>query len=732
MQEQSNLIYEQLQQQISQLIEKLVFQDSDEKISQDISVAINNLNILNTQIQKEYDELKRLSEWKRFTIAFYGETNAGKSTLIEALRLLLKEPTKLENQRQFKIQAEKSGLTQDSFDKIRQTIMESEKEITELEDNLQQINQKYAESLMNAEVQIKRLTEFLEDIRDKQSFWQRIISWFIAPKEKKELTIVKQTLSDIQQEKQNETEQSERELKLLLQVKRKAESENERLLTEAEHLKQFADGQIIGDGRSDFTRDNTSFDFNYNGQEFSLIDVPGIEGDENIVRQPIGEAVKKAHAVFYITRTPRPPQTHEGEEGKKGTLEKIKEHLGDQTEVWAIYNHSVNNPRQLKVPLIGNDEREGLQALDSKLKIELGEKYCQSLVVSARPAYLGLTECVIPGSKDANEQRKFLSRFASKQEILNLSGLNDFVEKLSSSIIGDYRNKIKCSNLNKACKVLNKAIFELEELNHQFNSGRKKIRSEVKNAQAQIKVLLEQFDSGLDSSGGKIIRQFESRVGEQIYNDIEYDISNDSFKSRLKSTMESEAKLLENNIRCIIEKESQVFEEEITKIVNRTNKHLRSIVNLQNNTFALNKFDMDIKIDNGIELGSLITSAISLVTGVIALASNPVGWTIAFVGGVLALLGAVIGTVKTVIGIFSSSYKQSQQRKETDKAIRNAKSKIEPELNKILAKIKQGMHEQIQPVITELEMPLKQYESVMQVLKSAEKELQLVSQRIKY
>jgi len=242
-------------------------------------------------------------------------------------------------------------------------------------------------------------------------------------------------------------------------------------------LKEFADGQIIGDGRSDFTRDNTSFDFNYNNHEFALIVVPGIEGDESVVRTAIEEAVKKAHAIFYVTRTARPPQTHEGEKGdKKGTLEKMKEHLGAQTEVWTIYNHAVNNPRSLKQPLIGQGEKDGLRALDEKLKQELVEKYCQSLIVSARPAYLGLTECVIPGSKEANEQRKFLERFGTRDKILELSGLPNFVEKLSSEIIVDYRNKIKRSNLNKACQTLDSSICDLKALSQKFKEDRKSVK----------------------------------------------------------------------------------------------------------------------------------------------------------------------------------------------------------------------------------------------------------------
>lgn len=323
MQEDSNFIYEQVQKQINDVIQKLIVQQDSGKVAENITPAIHNLNILNQRIQKEYEELKKLSEWKRFTIAFYGETNAGKSTLIEALRLFLGEKTKLESQKQFKLLAEKSGLNQVAFDKVRQTIMESEQAIEQVQQSLNGLNQKYIEPLMHAEVEIERLQKLLDEIKSKQNLWQRIMSWFLPPKEKAELITAKQALSEIKLEQRKESAEFEDRLKTLEQDKKKAEAEDERLSQEAHKLKQFADGQIIGDGRSDFTRNNTSFDFNHNGQEFSLIDVPGIEGDESIVRKPIEEAVKKAHAVFYVTRTPRPPQTHEGEEGnKKGTLEK--------------------------------------------------------------------------------------------------------------------------------------------------------------------------------------------------------------------------------------------------------------------------------------------------------------------------------------------------------------------------------------------------------------------------
>ena len=724
METESNFIYEKIASQIEVVIDNLSRQNAKDKIDKDISFAIDNLYKLNGIIQKELNELKKISEWKKFTIAFYGETNAGKSTLIEALRIFLKEKSKVESQKKFKELAEKSGLTEEAFCKVRQIIMSKEKAIEEVQEILNKLDQKYAESIMRAEVEVRHLSELLEKIRKNQKWWQRFISLFIPIKEKEELVTARQLLSEIKAEKQKESEDFKSCLKTLLQEKKDAEAENIRLIKETESLKEFADGQIIGDGRSDFTRDNTSFDFNYNNHEFALVDVPGIEGDESVVRTAIEEAVKKAHAIFYVTRTARPPQTHEGEKGdKKGTL-------GAQTEVWTIYNHAVNNPRSLKQPLIGQGEKDGLQALDEKLKQELAEKYCQSLIVSARPAYLGLTECVIPGSKEANEQRKFLERFGTRDKILELSGLPNFVEKLSSEIIVDYRNKIKRSNLNKACQTLDSSICDLKALSQKFKEDRKKVRDEVLNSQTRIMVLMEQFTGILDSLRGKFLQAFQNEIRASLYNEIDKDISNDAFKRNLKNEMELQAQKLENKLRNFIELETNKFGEELLNIVKRTSLHLNNIVNERRNSFNLKNFNLDIKIDNGLNLIGLVSSGVSVVTGIVLLATNPVGWTVTFVGGVLAVVGALIGVTKSVIGFFSSDYRKSQQRKETDNAIRKAANQIGNEMEKILNGIKNAMNEEVEKVLMELQAPLKQYKSVIEVLEKAETELEAIFQTI--
>jgi hypothetical protein len=45
----------------------------------------------------DIEKLDKNAVWDRFTIAFFGETNAGKSTIIESLRISMQEVEKLKN-----------------------------------------------------------------------------------------------------------------------------------------------------------------------------------------------------------------------------------------------------------------------------------------------------------------------------------------------------------------------------------------------------------------------------------------------------------------------------------------------------------------------------------------------------------------------------------------------------------------------------------------------------------
>ncbi|MFT2723204.1 GTPase [Helicobacter pylori] len=75
---------------------------ADERLREFNQEALKVFKNLESEGLKELESLKNNEEWEKFTIAFYGETGAGKSTLIECLRLFFKEPSKMDQQERFK------------------------------------------------------------------------------------------------------------------------------------------------------------------------------------------------------------------------------------------------------------------------------------------------------------------------------------------------------------------------------------------------------------------------------------------------------------------------------------------------------------------------------------------------------------------------------------------------------------------------------------------------------
>ena len=292
--QEPNQIYDFIDSTISEIILEIDKKDGNESV-QNSKEQVKNI-ILSFK-QQVFDSavagLKKNSEWNKLVIAFYGETNAGKSTLIEALRIYLGESTKSKDI--FKFNSLRQKFNNIPIEKIIQ--------IKEYKDKLD--NQELAILLQN---------------------------------EQNGKTLIN-TLAN--------------HLKLFaINFKRKF------LNTEICEMINLADGSIIGDGRPDFTRKATSYEFD----DFILVDLPGIEGSEEKVIDEILTSVKRAHTIFYVTSSVTPPQ--KGENNKKGTIEKIKEHLSDQSEVYVLFNKRINSHQQLKENLLNEGEQKSLLVVD--------------------------------------------------------------------------------------------------------------------------------------------------------------------------------------------------------------------------------------------------------------------------------------------------------------------------------------------------------------------------------
>ena len=281
-------IYDYILDNVSYIENELKADSSNEKIDEAKQSTINLIeNFRQSRLEKSIEELKNNQEWNDFTIAFYGETNAGKSTIIEALRIYFAENKKVEMQNKFR----------DIFDKYTP----KNNELNNLDEEIDKLNEdknnlivvfQEKENLIKSEIKAKK-SEELEKINS--SIFYKLLSILNFSRLKKQIT-------KLSNELKNEQNIFEKNLLNLNEDLAKNEIQKKLLKDELIYLEnqllELEDGQIIGDGQSDFTKNISSYKFSQNEQNFNILDVPGIEGNKKIVINEIEKAVKKAHAVF--------------------------------------------------------------------------------------------------------------------------------------------------------------------------------------------------------------------------------------------------------------------------------------------------------------------------------------------------------------------------------------------------------------------------------------------------
>lgn len=665
-------VYGRILKSIDELIKNFENDVDNEEFQKAQIEAYGLLQAQQEIIRNDFEVLKRNSEWKKFTIAFYGETNAGKSTIIEALRIILGEPQKVKSDKKFKKILNKEKLSQEDFETVRNNIIQLGRDIEDLKNLIQEIQETHESNIQKEVSLLETLKkEFLVE-KENRNFKEIIIFLFKTSQKKKEVLTQETRIRNIVEEFQKKDKQLTNDLKnnqdLLNSFKRKLEI----LENKVKPLEEFKDGNIIGDGRSDFTRVNTTYNFSYNGVDFDLIDVPGIEGDEGLVNSCIVDAVQKAHAVFYITRKAAAPQSSTE---KIGTLEKIKAHLGMQTEVWTIFNQSINNPNRLKMPLINNDELDSLNNMNRILTDRLGnEHYCGNIILSAYPAFLSVAECLVPGSREIQNQRKFLQIY-SRERLSEISGLNQFVRQLTEHIIGDGKSKIIRANYNKAVFSLNSTIEVLEEIKaNKFTPLEHALKRNAKDSCRTIDKNLDNLIDSIDNLSGYLVQEFITSAREELYDGIESNISNDSFRLLLEEVIHEKADRIqyefENEVNLLLGQ----YQKDVEQIIHIAQSRLTELVN---NSIKIDEaflIELNINIDNGISALGVTRSLITIGASVL---------TVNIVGIVMG----VIDLLSSVWSFFSDSYKKTQQRKAADEYLHEVALEVEGSLNQASEKL---------------------------------------------
>lgn len=633
-------------------------------------------------IDQAIEELKKNQEWDVFTIAFYGETNAGKSTIIETLRIYFQEETKMEVQKKFQKILHDFNIKMEHF--------ENESSVAKY--SIEKYDKNYKTMICDFKAQTDRLNtqilnmQKIDSEKRKNSIFHRFISFLNLNPLVKEIDSLKLFFSSAQRKFQDEE----------IDLKKAKELEEKKLETLKIQLQQYkdlhipqltelSDGQIIGDGRSDFTQETIQYIFTYNDQKFAFLDVPGIEGKESVVIDEIASAVKKAHAVFYVTSHYKPPET--GDNNKKGTLEKIKEHLGSQTEVYTIYNERIKSPRKLEIL-----EYPSLEELDTKLKEVLGANYIGHKKLSARVSFLALAECLAPTLKTREEKNKFLNKF-SKDDLLEKALLTDFTNFITNDLIQNTKGKIKKSNFNKANEVLKELIALLASVSKKnFEPIYKQLSKELKDATSNLNDTLSATKNRMKNQVITILEQFKYETRDDIYARIKENISDDEFKHELKLVITRGQDDLVGKLSNILEAEFNKFQENIDEVIGNFNRRGNNVIQeFRTISFDTNSssFRSDIKLGNPIDvmglMGSLATTGAATYFAVMAVNGwNPVGWTMAVWIAAIGVVTGLIGIGKSIYKVFNAGYKKEEQKNYASKYINSIAENI---IEKILEKL---------------------------------------------
>lgn len=569
-----------------------------------LAKAQESLQRFESSAIKSAEDYRSVAEFDTYTIAFYGETNAGKSTIIEALRIYFGEESK-QNER-------------------------------------------------------TKFDEFYERFKwYNEGFWGKIFAYF-----------------------------------------------NPSLKSNAlNNLLDCSDGAIIGDGRKDFTRQSRTYHFSHNGVEFDILDVPGIEGDEKAVIGEIVNATKKAHCVFYITRNPQPPQKGDSPNGEsKGTIEKIKEHLGAQTEVYSIFNKSIKATSALSDSIIHSSDENGLKDLDSKMRDELGEHYIGRKTLSALVAFCALgdkmpnvellddSDLAQRAKGFARTREKFINAY-SKDELLQKSLFLDFARFISDDLAQNVGEKIKKSNFNKAHQILLAMSDTLKSLHDIYSELYKKCSDEVRDSRSNIaRIVYNAREVAFKSACDSIVDKFISKIRKEIYNFINQNVKDSEFEAKFKKIIENEQGDLKYEFQIAFQKVETDLQKDIERELENFERRIRNIAQEFQSLSIKNSFDssLNIDIDSGIDKWGLLSVGAGvagvLVTMTAANLWNFAGWAAAGALVITALVASVasiaLGFCKSVRKAFSDDYKMSQQRKNVDSNLRKISEDIKDKAHK--------------------------------------------------
>lgn len=432
------------------------------------------------------------------------------------------------------------------------------------------------------------------------------------------------------------------------------------------------DGTIVGDGCSDFTKTYDEYNMNIDGRKFTLIDVPGIEGNEAEYKDGIKKALQKAHCVFYVHGSDKKPNTK--------TTEKIKEYLNDWVGVYSIRNIRGGSEQYDE-----DDERETLLTDNvlraSKLSEEvfknvLGAYYkgninIQGLLALCSKANFSPTRTDLIGT-----QSELIEYFWDADSIYSFSHFEEVIDEVRKMSVG-YKEIITKSNKDKVLALARKSILVINDCISLQKEAIKDLDNKLKIFERNVSSSTTKAEQKLNVKA-LVEREFDT-MRYALYKAIDSG-SEDKVKTVAKQQSKELERRLVSQIRNICSSTTDWYINEI----NRLKRDLDSTINPGNINISIGDISVgldankitnemqDFDWDNAINLAMTAAGIVGIIPGV--------GWVL---GGIIVIAGAIFG------GILGNDGRSEAKRK-VDSTIDDISEKLLSQLNNgVLKKFKE-------------------------------------------
>ena len=475
------------------------------------------------------------------------------------------------------------------------------------------------------------------------------------------------------------------------------------------------DGLIVGDGSPDFTKTYEEYHLSIAGHPFTLIDVPGIEGNESEFKDVIKTALHKAHCVFYVQGHNKKPD--------RVTAEKIKKYLGDWVKVYSIYNvrGTVSNydEEEERKTLITPGVLKSESLIQAEFKTILGDVYAGHvtlqglLAMSAKASFSPKREDLIRG------QQKLLKYFdGSADKVLEFSQFKTLTTLVEQKAL-NFKSEIIEANKQKLVSLAGNIAADIEQVMESQKSYLANLDSNLRTINREV--CNNSMDSALRNITSKTRNAITSSYGElksRIFNLINEEPEN--INQLTEQNQQEVIENLENRIKSIVN-------DELKKVRDTAN---RKIKDLDGVNIKPIQFNRTVEVGADIDFSGALEELDIDFADVLSWTAKTAGTATAgalvgsFIPGIGTLIGAGVGAfVGGIAHACSGDGGKADARKSVSDAIGKANQRAKYNVKSMLAPVIRDMDIQKRQLTNSVKTELTNIEELQETLDTFDVEI---------